>query len=58
MIIDCHGHYTTAPSELEAWRKRQIAAFEGRSTRPGRSELVIRDAAISPADDERGGLAA
>ena len=43
MIIDCHGHYTTAPSELEAWRKRQIAAFEGRSTPPGRSELVIRD---------------
>ena len=27
MIIDCHGHYTTAPAELEAWRKRQIAAI-------------------------------
>jgi 4-oxalmesaconate hydratase len=25
MIIDCHGHYTTAPRELEAWRQRQIA---------------------------------
>jgi 4-oxalmesaconate hydratase len=24
MIIDCHGHYTTAPKALEAWRKRQI----------------------------------
>jgi 4-oxalmesaconate hydratase len=25
MIIDCHGHYTTAPRELSAWRERQIA---------------------------------
>jgi 4-oxalmesaconate hydratase len=25
MIIDCHGHYTTAPPELEAWRRRQLA---------------------------------
>ena len=43
MIIDCHGHYTTAPSELEAWRKRQIAALDDPSTTPKRSELVIRD---------------
>lgn len=26
MIIDCHGHYTTAPPALEAWRKAQIDA--------------------------------
>jgi 4-oxalmesaconate hydratase len=25
MIIDCHGHYTTAPKELEAFRKQQVA---------------------------------
>jgi 4-oxalmesaconate hydratase len=25
MIIDCHGHYTTAPRELESFRQRQIA---------------------------------
>lgn len=24
MIIDCHGHYTTAPKALEEWRNRQI----------------------------------
>jgi 4-oxalmesaconate hydratase len=24
MIIDCHGHYTTAPKALEDWRKRQL----------------------------------
>ena len=26
MIIDCHGHFTTAPGALEQWRMRQIAA--------------------------------
>jgi 4-oxalmesaconate hydratase len=25
MIIDCHGHYTTAPGELAAWRKLQVS---------------------------------
>jgi 4-oxalmesaconate hydratase len=28
MIIDCHGHYTTAPKQLEAYRKRQIDALK------------------------------
>ncbi len=27
MIIDCHGHYTTAPKALEDYRKAQIAAL-------------------------------
>jgi 4-oxalmesaconate hydratase len=27
MIIDCHGHYTTAPPQHDAWRKEQLAAF-------------------------------
>lgn len=31
MIIDCHGHYTTAPNELEQWRKEQIDANGDRS---------------------------
>ena len=26
MIIDCHGHYTTAPAQHEAWRRQQIEA--------------------------------
>jgi hypothetical protein len=29
MIIDCHGHYTTAPKALEHWRSRQIAGITG-----------------------------
>ncbi|MFC3077653.1 amidohydrolase family protein [Phenylobacterium terrae] len=28
MIIDCHGHYTTAPAAHDAWRDLQIKAFE------------------------------
>jgi 4-oxalmesaconate hydratase len=30
MIIDCHGHYTTAPAAHDVWRKQQIAAFEAK----------------------------
>ncbi len=28
MIIDCHGHYTTAPAPHQTFRDAQIAAFE------------------------------
>jgi 4-oxalmesaconate hydratase len=28
MIIDCHGHYTTAPQQLEDYRNRQIAELK------------------------------
>jgi 4-oxalmesaconate hydratase len=28
MIIDCHGHYTTAPKALQVYRDAQIAALE------------------------------
>jgi hypothetical protein len=27
MIIDCHGHYTTAPASHDAFRKQQIAHY-------------------------------
>ena len=29
MIIDCHGHYTTAPAAHTRWREEQVAAFKG-----------------------------
>ncbi len=25
MIVDCHGHYTTAPGALWDWRKLQVS---------------------------------
>jgi 4-oxalmesaconate hydratase len=43
MIIDCHGHYTTAPKELELFRQAQIAAFEGGSQAPAKASLRISD---------------
>jgi len=43
MVIDCHGHYTTAPKALEAWRNRQIAAVDDPASMPKASELRISD---------------
>jgi len=43
MIIDCHGHYTTAPKALEDWRKRQIDALGNPAAGPKASELKISD---------------
>ena len=34
LIIDCHGHYTTAPKALEEWRNRQIAGIQDAAARP------------------------
>ncbi|HVH29408.1 MAG TPA: amidohydrolase family protein [Vicinamibacterales bacterium] len=31
MIIDCHGHYTTAPKGLQTWRDGQLAALKAQS---------------------------
>jgi len=42
-VIDCHGHYTTAPPALEAWRQRQIAALDDPSRGPRASDLHISD---------------
>src|SRR5262245_62798196 len=28
MVIDCHGHYTTAPKALQTYRDAQIAALD------------------------------
>ena len=34
LVIDCHGHFTTAPPAHDAWRKAQVAAFEAGTTAP------------------------
>jgi 4-oxalmesaconate hydratase len=43
MIIDCHGHYTTAPRQLEAYRQRQIAALADKSHVRVKGSLGISD---------------
>jgi 4-oxalmesaconate hydratase len=43
MVIDCHGHYTTAPPQLELFRDRQLAGLADRSRRPTSATLGISD---------------
>jgi len=43
MIIDVHGHYTTAPRALEVWRNQQIAGITDPSAAPRVADLKITD---------------
>lgn len=43
MIIDTHGHYTTAPAPLGAWRDLQIAFTKGEGEAPDPAALSISD---------------
>lgn len=43
MIIDCHGHYTTAPPQLQTYRDAQIAQFEDASKPPPELSNVSDD---------------
>ncbi|PBC55399.1 amidohydrolase family protein [Rhodococcus sp. ACPA1] len=52
MIIDCHGHFTTAPPALGQWRERQIKAFEDSGARVSPDELHIGDDEIKAAIEQ------
>jgi 4-oxalmesaconate hydratase len=39
MIIDCHGHYTTAPAAHNDWRDLQRAAFKAGTATPAYPEI-------------------
>ncbi|MGW4906283.1 amidohydrolase family protein [Streptomyces sp. NPDC004270] len=62
MLIDCHGHFTTAPPALGRWRERQIKAFEESGAHVSPDELRMDDDEIRTAieqgqlklQDERG----
>jgi 4-oxalmesaconate hydratase len=43
MIIDCHGHYTTEPNNLHAFRDRQLSALADSSRRPALANFSITD---------------
>ncbi len=47
MIIDCHGHFTTAPKALHDWRRRQLENVSG----PLGAPLVISDDELRAALD-------
>jgi 4-oxalmesaconate hydratase len=46
MIIDVHGHYTTAPAALGVWRDRQIASLDRSGPAPRAADLKISDAEL------------
>ena len=43
MIIDCHGHYTTAPKGLQAWRDDQLAGLKDPTRMPTKGSVRISD---------------
>ena len=43
LIIDCHGHFTTAPKALESWRNQQIAGIKDPAQMPKVADLKISD---------------
>src|SRR2546429_8623409 len=43
MIIDCHGHYTTAPKELQTYRDAQIAALKDPAHAASEGSIKISD---------------
>ena len=49
MIIDCHGHFTTVPKQLHAWRKQQLEAVNDPANQPTKSDLIMSDDEIRAA---------
>ena len=43
MIIDCHGHYTTAPAAHQRFREAQVAHFKDPGAPPATSALISDD---------------
>ena len=43
MVIDCHGHYTTAPKQLQSFRDEQIAALNDPQAAPPQALASISD---------------
>ena len=52
LIIDCHGHYTTAPEPHQAFRKAQLARLEDPSL-PRPASANISDDEIRESDREQ-----
>ena len=43
MVIDCHGHYTTAPKALQTYRDAQIAALNDAARARVKGTVAITD---------------
>ncbi len=51
MIIDCHGHYTTAPGALQVFRDAQLARLDDASTPPAVLAAISDDAIRESIED-------
>lgn len=49
MVIDCHGHFTTAPRTLHIWREKQLAHVNDPTNAPKARDLAISDDEIRSA---------
>ncbi|HJZ73747.1 MAG TPA: amidohydrolase family protein [Vicinamibacterales bacterium] len=49
MIIDCHGHFTTAPKTLHAWRRKQLDSVHDPANAPRKTDLIVGDDEIRAA---------
>ena len=58
MIIDCHGHYTTAPKGLQAFRDAQIAGLKDPPARATKGTVNISDDEIRESLERRAAEAA
>jgi 4-oxalmesaconate hydratase len=52
VIIDCHGHYTTAPPALREFRDAQLAALRDGTAQPGPPVIGDDELAASVADQQ------
>jgi 4-oxalmesaconate hydratase len=52
VIVDCHGHYTTAPAAHTAWREAQLAAYRSGTTMPAYPRVSDDDIRQSIEDNQ------
>jgi 4-oxalmesaconate hydratase len=52
VIIDCHGHYTTAPQAHTDWRAAQLAAFKAGAAAPPYPEITDDEIRTSIDDNQ------
>jgi 4-oxalmesaconate hydratase len=53
LVIDCHGHYTTEPAAMLAWRKRQIDSINDPAQSPSPSSLKVSDDEVRASVSEK-----
>jgi 4-oxalmesaconate hydratase len=52
MIIDCHGHFTTAPAQVAKFRADQIAEFQRTGKAPNLAPPAVSDDEIRTGIDK------